>query len=179
MTRCIGTKGFTLIEVVVSAVILGIVALIGIIQVRSLSSSRTLENGLDDTRSFFVLARSYAQTGHLCCTTQLPNGYGIIITLTGTTASLYADLDSSNTYTAGTDQIISTITLPSGLNYSQCTYGSTIKTSGTCDLFFLGDNVSAIYAAGAVVSGAYTLTLQHAATAATSTLTVNSFGVIE
>lgn len=181
--RCAGSNGFTIVEVVVAAVVLSIVALIGIIQIRSLSPAQTLENGSDDFRSFLVLARSYAQTGHVCCSDQLPNGYGVVFTMNGTpdnTATLYADFDGSHAYTAGsTDQILNTLVLPRGLNFTQCAASAATLTTGDCDIFFSVAAVSNLYVNGTAETALAAIAIQHTATATSTTVTVNSFGVIE
>lgn len=183
MTHSTGNAGFTVIEVVVVALVISIVALIGITQIRSLSPTQSLENGIDDVRSALVLARSYTQTGHVCCSDQLPNGYGIAFTIDGAPdreASLYADLDSSNSYAAGgSDIVLNTVTLPDGVHFTQCQDSTTTVTSGTCDILFQGSGIANLYSNTVAENSAITVTLEHTAAALTDDVTVNTFGVIE
>ena len=184
MLRSTGNLGFTIIEVMVSAVILGIVALIGITQIRSLSPAQTLENGVDDLRSFYVLARSYAQTGHVCCNDQLPYGYGVFFSMDGTPdaeAVLYADFDDTSDYTTtGSDVIINTLTLPRGLNFFSCEDSIAITTNpGKCDVFFMMSGAAQVYSNGANENSAIITTIEHSETSATDDVTINSYGVIE
>jgi prepilin-type N-terminal cleavage/methylation domain-containing protein len=178
-----GPKGFTVIEIVVVAAVLAIVALIGIIQIRSLSPEQTLENGTDDTRSLLVLARSYAQTGHVCCNSQLPNGYGVMFDLTAgptATARLYADLDSSNDFTSGgSDETINSFSLPTDVTFTSCTFGGASITAGVCDLFFLGGRIADLYANGTLETGSFDIALEHVNVATSTSLSVTSLGVIE
>lgn len=178
-----GKAGFSVIEIIVVALVIGIVALIGITQIRSLSPAQTLENGSNDLRSALVLARSYTQTGHVCCGSQLPNGYGIVFTIDGAPnreASLYADLDSPNSYVAGgSDVVLSTVTLPDGVNFTQCQDSTATVTSGTCDILFQGSGLANLYSNADVETSAITITLEHTSAALSDEVTVNAFGVIE
>lgn len=176
--------GFSLVEIVVSVAILALLTiLVFIIQVRSLWPEQALVTGADSTRSMLVLARSYALNGKLCCGNQLPNGYGLVIALDGqpdNTISLYADLDSTNTYTPS-DAIVSDVVLANPVDVVSCQdTATTVSATGTCDLLFSATGGRNIYFGGNALSGTFSITLNnYNITNQLSTINVYGFGIIE
>lgn len=173
--------GFTLVEVAVSAAIIIVLVTIIIIQVRTLSPQQAINAGAETARSVFVLARSNAFNGRLCCSDQLPAGYGVVATLDGhpdNVLSLYADLDDDHVYSS-TDEIITRITLPTNVDVTRC-YDTTVSvTAGTCDLSFATTGNTVSYFDGSTPRGTWYLQLTYYGGTTSATLQINGFGIIQ
>ena len=139
--------GFSIIEVIVTVVIVGILATTVIIGLRTLSPEKTAANAAAEVRSALVLIRNYAASGIICCGDVIPNGYGMLFTMDGTpddTYQLYADLDVSFNYSTD-DSIIQTNVLPDGVDFIGCADSLTTITTGNCDVFFVQAPMRAVY----------------------------------
>lgn len=181
MAYCAKRDGFSIVEVVVTASIIVVLATLIIIQIRNLSPKQALDTAQDDARSLFVLARTYALNGQLCCGAQSPAGYGLVTTIDGhpdNTVNMYADLDGDQQYSTG-DTILQTITLTTNIDLTQCADATVTVTSGTCDILFSTAGDNKWYFNGLIPNGTWQLTLQYYGKTETTPLLVYGFGIIE
>jgi len=91
--------GFTLIEVIVTMFILGILATILVAQLYDKDPEKELDRNARAVVNVLQLARSYTTSGYQCCTTGTVYGYGVRF-YASNRYLIYADKDDSKRYNA-------------------------------------------------------------------------------
>ncbi|MBI2415651.1 MAG: prepilin-type N-terminal cleavage/methylation domain-containing protein [Candidatus Kerfeldbacteria bacterium] len=181
------SSGFTIVEVLVTAAIIAILATITSLQTGRRDPGGYVHESKELLRSTTELARTYAMTGHLCCNNSYPpDGYGVFWTMDGApdqSYMLYADLDNNQRYDSdGVDQVITNHSLDDVVNFTSCSDGATTITPNasppnTCDIHFSFGQENQAYHVywNGIGTGIATLeaTVQHqSATTETDTMTV-------
>lgn len=155
--------GFSIIEVIVTVVIVGILATVAVVSLRGLSPDQTIANAAAEVRSALVLIRNYAHSGITCCGDVIPNGYGMLFTMDGTpdeAYQLYADLDASFNYSTN-DPIIQSNVLPDGVSFIGCADSLISITTGDCDVFFAQTPPQDVYFSGLLGTSSIRFYIQH------------------
>jgi len=142
-------KGFTLMEMIIVMIILGLLLSTSLVYLNSKSATRKL----DDQATIFVnrleLVRNYATTGQACteCDAVIADnpsldlelhGYGLYVDLSTTHAFhyLYADLDNDYQYTpTGNDVILEEYEMDEQIVINSCV-DSTVFDPSVCDVLF-------------------------------------------
>ena len=167
-------SGFTLVELIATFSIIVIIALGVFIQFRSLSSTQTLENGLDIARSIIQQARTNAITAQTCCgLTTPPNGYGVSITIDGAPDNeiiWFADIDNDQLYSSS-DTVLSSTTIDD-VNLTSCDDGTTTTTSGDCTVIFQPPGFSGLYYNKVLASDTVSLTFTEASSSTTQSIVI-------
>lgn len=168
-------SGFTLVELIASFSIIVIIALGVLIQFRTLSSTQTLENGVDVVRSVFLQARTSAITGQTCCSSvTTPAGYGVYIQLDGVpdnTLVWFADSDNDQTYTSS-DTVLSETILTDDVHLTSCDDGTTTTTTDSCTLVFVTPGFSGLYYNGTTATTELTWTFYEESSGSTQSVVI-------
>ena len=144
-------KGFTLIELLVSVSIIGIILTVvlwnfgGFNEKLALSSAaQEMALSIRQTQTYGINVRESAVSSN-----QFSNAYGIYISsLTPSSYVVYVDSNSNNTYNAGTDVLVETVSLRNGMTISGVcnngTSGCTTPSGGVgANITFLRPNPDA------------------------------------
>jgi len=180
MRQKIKERGFTLVEVLVSAFIIAILSTIMLINYRQsnrqyalLRSANKLAQDIRRAQQMAMGAQECPQKcegGNPCpCAGQIPLGYGIYLNAGGTNYLLYADRDGSENYSGG-DTDIETIPLESGVSI-QSTNPASLSVN-----FRPPDPTTTINGNSTINEGIITLAPQ---SGLSKTIKVNKAGLIE
>lgn len=176
------TRGFTLVEMIIVVGVIGVLAMIIVLQFNGTNKNFSLQNAESLVRSDIRRMMTYATTGKTCCAGDAtPTGYGFIATPGSTTYQVYADVDGDKQYTASsTDEILELIDAQTGDVIIGATPSSDIEIQtcspaatpgGPCDLFVevpAGD----MYANG-ITASTFTVTLRQTQNLQTAIVTVD------
>lgn len=148
-------RGFTLIEVIVTMFILGILAAILVVQLYDNDPEEELDRNARAVVNVLQLARSYATSGHN--STSGINGYGVYCNATD--YYIYADQDDDEKYDSA--EVVSSYALEQNNGFD-----------GNYDIFF-SLNDAAAYSNGVTLLGSSKqLILEHAETVAVKTIII-------
>lgn len=168
-------NGYTLVEVLVVVVMIGLMATIAIVQFGGSDEVTRIQNAKTIVVTDIARAQSWAQTGKTCCGgSTVPNGYGVVIVRNTDTYTVYAEMTGNFQYDTSTADVavdsidLSQDELLSKLFFQNCT---PLSASNTCDVYFhypTGD----VYTNGAQTTN-LSVTLSHTTRALTQSVTVD------
>lgn len=142
--------GFTLVELVISMAVIGIILSVVVISLNKVRGTKELERGQAEFATQLKLTQNMAFTYQIYSQiNQAPElGYGIHYDYpAGTGYFLFANLaDQPGIYgwDEGSDLLIEEFNLPKGIEFSGCQYHNS-PASGACDIIFeLGKDIAGV-----------------------------------
>lgn len=144
------SKGFTLIEIMVTITIMAVVTFIALPNFRNLGQQQKLANSMNDILGALHAAQANAQSGAICSNGAAANFWAVTLTSTGfATWASCAD---------GTSQPspLQIKSLASGLSIASPSTPSTPNPADTCYIIFQGNSIAesaGVVLPGGIISG--------------------------
>jgi prepilin-type N-terminal cleavage/methylation domain-containing protein len=170
------TRGFTVVEILVVIGIVGLLALVVVLQFIGTNRNYGMENAESIVRADLRRAIILSTTGKICCVAnQTPEGYGIVFTPGETAYRIYADVDGDHLYAStGSDEVIQEVDLEADELIDRVVIQScspALVLDGPCDFFV--DAPGGIMYTNAELTTNLTVLLQQQDTEETISITVD------
>ncbi len=183
--RLKASQGFSIVELMIVVAIVGILGTLTAVQFSGTGQVSQVRDAARLVTADLQRAQSWAQTGKTCCSSVVPNGYGVIFDHNQDTYILYAEFSGNKQYDlSSSDVAVSTIDLGTSELLIRSAFGSggtadsilfqtcaPLSATSTCEVFFSYPS-GVVYTNGAQTTN-FSLTIAHTQRSISSSVSVN------